>query len=135
MAACVWAIADNLMVEHIQSVIEPNARCWLFNLMETLPHAKFTRVAITLWAIWTSRRKAIHVNIFQSPLSTHTFVNSYLAELQEIAKPMKTTQVHAPRAPGQARWIPPPHMNPKINVDASVIKTESRGPAAAFLWG
>jgi hypothetical protein len=76
MAACVWALADNLMVEHIQSVIKPNARCWLFNLMETLPHAQFTRIAITLWAIWTSRRKAIHEDIFQSPLSTHTFVNS-----------------------------------------------------------
>jgi hypothetical protein len=132
MAASVWALADNLLVEHIYYVTQPNAKSWLFNLMETLPYIQFTRVAITLWAIWTSRRKAIHEEIFQSPLSTYSFVNLYLAELQAIATPAPTAQVPAPRPSGHARWIPPPKAIPKINVDAAVSKTEMRGVASTF---
>jgi hypothetical protein len=134
MAASVWALADNLLVEHIYSVTQPNAKSWLFNLMETLPYIQFTRVAITLWAIWTSRRKAIHEEIFQSPLSTYSFVNLYLAELQAIATPAPTAQALAPRPSGHARWIPPLKAIPKINVDAAVSKTEMRGVASTFCW-
>jgi hypothetical protein len=100
--------------------------------METLPHIQFTRVAITLWSIWTSRQNAIHEDIFQSSLSTHSFVNSYLSELQAIATPVKTAHVPAPKPSGQARWIPPSKVIPKINVDAAVSKTEMRGVAAAL---
>jgi hypothetical protein len=39
-----------------------------------------------MWAIWYARRETIHENIFQSPLSTHSFINKYIAELQ-AAKP------------------------------------------------
>jgi hypothetical protein len=71
MAKSVWALSDELMVEHMMAVGEPNAKNWLFNLLESLPQDQFTRMTVTLWAIWTARRKAIHEDIFQSPLSTH----------------------------------------------------------------
>jgi hypothetical protein len=64
-------------------------------------------------------------------LSTHGFINSYLEELKALAKPQSATPVCSPSA-RQARWIPPPHPVPKINVDAAVSKTEDRGVVAAF---
>jgi len=132
MASGVWALSDEVMVEHMMSIGEPNAKNWLFSLIESLPHEQFTRLTITLWAIWTARRKAIHEEIFQSPLSTHGFINSYLEDLKSIAKPPSGTPVHAVPVPRQARWIPPPRAIPKINVDAAVSKNENRGAAAAF---
>jgi len=123
MAASVWALSDEVMVEHMMSIGEPNAKNWLFSLIESLPHEQFTQLTITLWAIWTARRKAIHEEIFQSPLSTHGFINSYLEDLKSIAKPPSGTPVHAVPVPRQARWIPPPRAIPKINVDAAVSKT------------
>jgi hypothetical protein len=52
------------MVEHMHSIGEPNAKNWLFNLIESLPHVQFTRLTVTLWAIWTARQKAIHEDNF-----------------------------------------------------------------------
>jgi hypothetical protein len=63
-----------------------NSRCWLANLIETMPNADLIRMLVTMWAIGYARRKATHKNIFQSPLSTHSFINKYIAELQG-AKP------------------------------------------------
>jgi uncharacterized membrane protein len=63
MATIVWALFDELMVEHLISIVEPNANNWLFNLMESL-HVQFTRLTVTLWAIWTARRNPIHEEIF-----------------------------------------------------------------------
>jgi ribonuclease HI len=131
MAASVWILSDDEMVEHMRAIGEPNAKNWLFKLIESLSHVQFTRMTVTLWAIWTARRKAIHEEIFQSPLSTHCFINSYLEELKAVAQPRRT-------APGgnstarQARWVPPPYSVPKINVDAAVSRTEGHGVAAAF---
>jgi homogentisate 1,2-dioxygenase len=73
------------MVEHIIACRETNARNWLFHMMEIVPHDEFTRMSVTPWAIWTARRKAIHEVIFQSPLSTHGFVTSFLDELKGLA--------------------------------------------------
>jgi hypothetical protein len=87
MARCVWALTDETLVEHLTMNEEPNARLWLFEMIDTLPHDQFIRVAITLWSIWTARRKAIHEEIYQSPLSTFGFINSYISELNAIAKP------------------------------------------------
>lgn len=36
--------------------------------------------------IWHAWRKAIHENIFRSPLSTHSFVERFIADL-ELTKP------------------------------------------------
>jgi hypothetical protein len=81
MARCVWALADEMMTEHMSQVHEPRAKDWLFTMIATLPHEQLTRLCVTAWAIWHARRKAIHEDTFQSPLSTHSFVESFLNEL------------------------------------------------------
>jgi hypothetical protein len=101
MAASVWALDDGELVEHLHRNNEGNAKHWIFEMIESLPHEDFTRVAITLWVIWSSRRKAIHEKKFQSPLSTHGFIISYIKELDSIATP-STRRSNQPMVRGQA---------------------------------
>jgi hypothetical protein len=87
MARCVWALASDQMTEHISATIEPSAKQWLFAMMDSLSHAEFTNIVVTLWAIWTARRKAIHEVEFQSPLLTHLFIQRFLSDLQGVPRP------------------------------------------------
>jgi hypothetical protein len=107
------------MVEHLMSCEEGNTKRWLFHMIESLSHDEFVRITVTLWAIWTSRRKAIHEEIFQSPLSTFVFINVFLSELKQIQKPtaVQGDLTNTLRVP---KWIPPPSSMVKINVDAAV---------------
>jgi hypothetical protein len=108
MANSVWSLEDELMVEHMITCGETDARNWLFHMMETMPHDQFTRMIVTLWAIWTVRRKAIHEEVFQSPLSIHGFIDSFLRELGALAKPMVKKQTTSPGVRILPRWRPPP---------------------------
>ena len=45
-------MVDEHIVEHLSATAEPNAKCWFFSLLETLPHDEFVKVLVTLWAIW-----------------------------------------------------------------------------------
>ena len=83
VAQCVWALQDHDLVEALNNSNKPDAKRWIFAIMEILSSADFTQVLVTLWAIWYSRRRAIHESIFQSPMSTHTFIMRYIRELQE----------------------------------------------------
>ena len=84
-----------------------------------------------MWAIWWARRKAIHDDEFQSPLSTMCFVNRYLEDLQIATKrePMKHSDQGTPRG---RRWIPPGEDAVKINVDGAVSRSGRRGASAAI---
>jgi hypothetical protein len=84
VAHSVWALADEEIAKHVSLLDIPSAKQWLFALMETLSRDNFARVAITLWAIWYARRKMIHEEQFQSPLSTHLFIESYLQDLSIV---------------------------------------------------
>jgi hypothetical protein len=72
---------------------------------------------VTLWAIWHARRKAIHENIFQRPLSTHGFIDRFVTELG-----MTTTTPSEVKQCGRSlpHWIPPAPILVKINVDVVV---------------
>jgi hypothetical protein len=67
-------------------------------------------------------------NSFQSPLSTHNFVERFISELSLI-NPQKIQQSCSKAS--KPRWIPPPAGVAKINVDAAVSKNCDRGLAAA----
>jgi hypothetical protein len=71
----------------MSGILENDAKSWLAIMTEILPQEDVVRVAITLWAIWYAWRKAIHENVYQSPLSTtHNFVDKLVSELGEEAR-------------------------------------------------
>lgn len=84
IARCIWALVDDDAADYIQAANNPDAKQWLFELMEELPHAAMIKVVVTLWAIWVARRKAIHEGILKSPHATHAFVTSFISELNTI---------------------------------------------------
>jgi hypothetical protein len=67
--------------------------------------------------------------LFQSPLSTHSFIERYIADL-DLIQP----EQGAARGPKQhvPAWIAPPESVTKINVDAAISKNTGRAAAAAI---
>jgi hypothetical protein len=101
-----------------------DARNWLAEVISSLKHIDITRVVVRLWAIWYARRLAIHENQFESPLSTHSFVEQFIGELEEVKQEslrarIAVTQMAVPQVP---RWVRPPRALAKINVDAAMSK-------------
>jgi hypothetical protein len=68
-----------------------SAKDWLFFLIDTLSHEKFTKIIITLWAILGAKRKAIHNEILQSPLAIYGFISNYLA-VQNLIQTMENLE-------------------------------------------
>jgi hypothetical protein len=101
-------------------------------MINTLHHDQFTRLAVTLWSISTTRRKAIHEEMYQSPLSTFGFINSYISELNAIAKSPRTTAGQQSKRRENASWIPSTAGSAKINCDAAVSRSGDRGVATAI---
>ncbi|XP_020153203.1 uncharacterized protein [Aegilops tauschii subsp. strangulata] len=129
MSRCIWALVDDEMAQQLISTTEPSAKNWLFTLMELLSHEMFVKLSVTLWAIWTARRKAIHEGIFQSPHATYSFVNRYIEELGMISGKEETRLTEPPvqgRAPRPRR---PPTGFHKIHVDAAT--RQGRGGAVS----
>lgn len=88
IAQCVWVLEDADLVAMMDGTREPNAKQWIFSVLDNLPHDGFIKIVVTLWAIWHSRRKALHEQIFQSPLVMHNFMKRYIRELGDC-KPKK----------------------------------------------
>jgi hypothetical protein len=110
---------------------EGDARKWLTVMIKTLKQEDQTRVFVTLWAIWHARRKAIHEQVYQSPLSVHLFIENFIADLKLVgvqARGKETTLVEA----GTKRWTPHNVGIVKINVDAAVSKNTGCGSVAAL---
>jgi uncharacterized protein YbaP (TraB family) len=82
MSRCVWALVDDGIIEHLSYLDEGNARDWLANLIDTLKHEDQVRVFLTLWAVWHARRKAMHEQIYQSPLSVHFFMENFIVDVR-----------------------------------------------------
>jgi hypothetical protein len=83
-----------------------------------------------MWAIWHARREAIHEGTFQSPLSTHHFVENFLADLTQ-SKSISTKGGQAPKQ-DHPRRIPPPDGVVKVNVDAAVARRKDHGVIVAI---
>ena len=122
MAKCVWALQREEILEVISRAQHDDARGWLHEAIAVLSQEDLVRLVVTMWSIWHARRKVIHEDIFQSPLSTHSFIERFIADL-ELATPQveqkgrAQTQGSAAPAP---HWIPPPQGTMKVNVDAAL---------------
>ena len=92
MAKYVWALLDEELVEHMIAINVDNERLWLAKLQTTTKKEDYVKALVALWAVWWVRKRAIHEQEFQSPLSTLCFINNYLAELALI--PKKREKVH-----------------------------------------
>ncbi|CAN6244691.1 unnamed protein product [Urochloa humidicola] len=92
LARCVWALEQEELTEHLCGIQEMEARAWLATAMESLSSEQMARVAITMWAIWYVRRKAIHEHIFQSPLSTHCFIERFISETLTWGSPSRNNK-------------------------------------------
>lgn len=101
MSRCVWALSDDAIIEALSDTNIPEAKVWLFHILEVLPNGSIIRFAVTLWAIWTAHRKAIHESIFQTPFSTNEFINRFISKLQVL----KTNKVV--RNSGLSHMVPP----------------------------
>jgi hypothetical protein len=112
MARSVWALAPEEITTLICNIQEPSVGAWLAAVFEALPHDDRTRTIVTLWALWHTRRKAIHKGIFQSPSSTHHFMERFIADLHMI-KP--TPESVSPSISRGVDWLPPPADMVKIN--------------------
>jgi len=124
----VWALQCDEIIEFIVSTQQQDARGWLHEAMKFLSHDELVRVIVTLWAIWYAKRKIIHENIHQSPLSTYYFVERFLADL---GTSKSTGNARQPTQAKQTRWIPPPPGFVKINVDAALAKNSTKVTMAA----
>lgn len=83
---------------------------------------------LLMFGIIETWHRTATVERFQSPLSTHHFVERFLADL-ELATP-ETRKVQ--RSPDPApRWIPPPMGLTKINVGAALSKNSNLASMAA----
>ncbi|XP_073362839.1 uncharacterized protein [Aegilops tauschii subsp. strangulata] len=135
MARCVWALSDEDVLEHMLSNRTDDARLWIFWLFETTNQHDLAKILVMMWAIWWARRKAIHDNEYQSPLSTFSFVNRYLDEL-EVANLGRTTTTSPAVQQRPARWRPPEdEACVKINVDGAISRRGTTGAAAAVCRG
>src|SRR4051812_29683943 len=110
---------------------EPSARSWLFTMFDTMKRGDLTRMTVTLWAICHVKRKIVHEEIYQSPMATVAFVNRFLDDLGESKEPPKKQPGKGHVSTRGIEWIAPPSGCAKVNVDATVTKSESKGAVGA----
>jgi hypothetical protein len=130
LAKCICALESEEVVEHLCCIQDTSAYDWLMSAIETLSSEDFIRVAITFWSIWYVRRKVIDEDSFQSPMTTHLFVDRYIADLGITNTEQIANKVKVPKT---TRWIPPPAGLMKINVDAAISKNTNRASATAIV--
>jgi hypothetical protein len=102
-------------------------------MIDDLPHAKLVKFFVTLWAIWSARRKLIHQGIMQSSHATHSFVERYIAELETIKAPSvqsSSSGVTGGSVQRRDEIVPAPG-EVKILVDGGLSRNGWRGAAAA----
>lgn len=128
MAKYVWALTREETVERICNIQEQNAKAWLAAVISSLSVGEARRTMVTLWALWHAKRKAVYENTFQSPLSTHNFVERFIADMDlSILRP----EARPRTATSFPRWIPPSCDVSKINVGVALSKNLRRASAAA----
>lgn len=109
MAKFAWTLVDEELTDVIASLNIVSPREWLFFLRENLNNFDFVKILVTCWAIWHARRKALHEEVFQSPLSTHSFIQNFFMEWETVSAKTSNGRILIQKLKETApRWIPPP---------------------------
>lgn len=95
--------------------------------MEYISHAEFIEILITLRAIWSSIRKAIHEVDYRSPAPIHSFLRSLVAELDTVQEEEGTRQSVAAHVDVVLNWIPPLAEFVKYSINGGSAKTQRKG--------
>jgi hypothetical protein len=105
-------------------------------MIESMKKDDLIRMLVTLWAIWHAKRKAVHEEIFQSPMATIAFVNKFLGDLGETSLQGERARGRTRPKTGRKKWLAPPAGRSKINVDVAVAKSTPKGrwELSAALW-
>lgn len=130
MAKSVWSLVDEDLVDHMIACRTPDARLWLMQMKDTMSEEEFIKVLVTMWSIWWARRRAIHENEYQSPLTTYCFITRYLEDLTLV--PGRNMQCRPAPVQRSRQWKPPPQNFFKFEVDAAVSKNGNRGTLATI---
>lgn len=96
-------------------------------------HNLLLEVLVTLWAIWWVRRKAIHEEEFQSPLSMHLFICRYLDKVRST-NALACRRESSTTRPSHV-WKLPPVGFVNLNVDVLVAKTQKQGVVGVMCIG
>ena len=132
MSMCVWALATKEVAEQVSITNHVKAKEWIFKLIEKMPVNEMTEILVTLWAIWHTRRKVIHENIIQSPLSTRSFIERFMADIETCQEGARPAAMTIQRSESVHRWIPPPSGCTKFNVDAAMGKSDGKSAVAVI---
>jgi hypothetical protein len=89
MSICVCALVDEEITEHMKLTDNGYARAWLATMISTLNNDDQVKLFVTLWAIWNARWKAVHEQVYQSPLSVHFFVENFIVDLRHGEEQVK----------------------------------------------
>ena len=133
MSRCVWALVDEDLTEHIVTTeIIDNPKTWLCFYAGA---KELQKLLIICWAILGARRKALHEDIFQSPLSIFSFITKYLDDLKltGLMDDNETTKSTRNKQPA-SKWIPPPEAFLKFNVDGAVARSGDKGTVGVVRW-
>ncbi|KAE8790860.1 hypothetical protein D1007_34673 [Hordeum vulgare] len=120
MAASVWALAPEELVQHMVEREEENPKDWLFAIHDLLSQELFDRLVVTLLALWGVRRKTDHDNLFQPPHLVNSFISRYLSELQLSTAKLPRADVPAKVIP--SAWLARVSGNAILNVDDVVSR-------------
>ena len=131
LARYVWALQGEVLLDFISQSQQEDSCGWLHEAVVILRHEEFVRLIVSLWAIWYARRKAIHDDIFQSPLSRHSFIERFILDLEIVISSKKSKKREGDARTQAPRWIPPPHRVIKLNVDAALSKNSNTSAMAA----
>jgi hypothetical protein len=94
-------LEDEQIASMISSSDESNAKVRIAQTFKSLNNDEAARVAVVLWAIWFTRQKAIHESVFQSPLSTHGFIQRFMADLEGVSQHRAQGQPKQGKEPAQ----------------------------------
>jgi hypothetical protein len=101
---------------------------FLFHMIDSLSAKRSNQIVLfRCGRFGTQKRKVIHEEVYQSPLSTYAFIQSFLADLGSAEEVKRKHCVDKAASPEQSRWTAPPYGVIKINMDAAVAKNMKKG--------